>query len=195
LKTVKDLRGELTKFPDSANCYAAELGITVVSEGSIPCSPRPDADPPAEFLPGSMTLTLGNDLEHCSHRVLERPGKGSGYWLCARPGCNFRLPWSLPTHTHEATGELVEERLRQISSEGFDTAHDDEHHYNQLARAAACYANPIGWNPSGAIGAENLPMGWPWHATWWKPKDRERDLIRAGALIIAELERLMRLKK
>jgi hypothetical protein len=27
---------------------------------------------------------------------------------------------------------------------------------------------------------------------WWKPKDRRRDLVRAAALIIAEIERLDR---
>ena len=39
------------------------------------------------------------------------------------------------------------------------------------------------------------PFGWPhtWDASWWKPKDRRRDLVRAGALIIAEIERLDRL--
>ena len=33
------------------------------------------------------------------------------------------------------------------------------------------------------------PPHWPWALNWWKPKDRRRDLIRAGALIVAELER------
>jgi hypothetical protein len=33
---------------------------------------------------------------------------------------------------------------------------------------------------------------WPWSVQWWKPKDRRRDLVRAGALIVAEIERLDR---
>jgi hypothetical protein len=33
---------------------------------------------------------------------------------------------------------------------------------------------------------------WPWDRKWWKPKDRRRDLVRAGALILAEIERLDR---
>ena len=33
-----------------------------------------------------------------------------------------------------------------------------------------------------------------WDSEWWKPKDRRRDLIRAGALIVAEIERLDRNK-
>lgn len=28
---------------------------------------------------------------------------------------------------------------------------------------------------------------------WWKPKDRRRNLVKAGALIVAEIERLDRL--
>ena len=33
---------------------------------------------------------------------------------------------------------------------------------------------------------------WPWAAEWWKPKDCRRNLVRAGALILAEIERLDR---
>lgn len=33
---------------------------------------------------------------------------------------------------------------------------------------------------------------WPWQRKWWKPKDPRRDLVRAGALIIAEIERIDR---
>lgn len=36
---------------------------------------------------------------------------------------------------------------------------------------------------------------WPWDAKWWKPKNTRRDLVRAGALIVAELERMDRESK
>jgi hypothetical protein len=36
------------------------------------------------------------------------------------------------------------------------------------------------------------PQQWPWLSKWWKPKDRRRDLVRAAALVIAEIERLDR---
>jgi len=32
-------------------------------------------------------------------------------------------------------------------------------------------------------------IAWPWDPKWWKPKDRRRDLVRAAALIIAEIDR------
>lgn len=38
---------------------------------------------------------------------------------------------------------------------------------------------------------------WPWDKSWWKPTpdDRIRELIKAGALIAAEIDRLQRLNK
>lgn len=44
-----------------------------------------------------------------------------------------------------------------------------------------------------AIGDPKAPQRWPWDAGWWKPSDRRRNLVKAGALILAEIERLDRL--
>jgi len=33
---------------------------------------------------------------------------------------------------------------------------------------------------------------WTWERAWWKPTTRRRDLVKAGALILAEIERLDR---
>lgn len=46
-----------------------------------------------------------------------------------------------------------------------------------------------------ARAAENAgkpSRSWPWDASWWKPRGARRDLVRAAALIIAEIERLDR---
>lgn len=75
--------------------------------------------------------------------------------------------------------EIAAERARQISKEGWTPEHDDHHNDGSLARAAASYA-----------AGERL--WWPWRDSDWKPKDRRRDLIRAAALIVAEVERLDR---
>ena len=37
-----------------------------------------------------------------------------------------------------------------------------------------------------------VPVGFPWEPKWWKPKTPQRDLERAGALCLAELDRLKR---
>ncbi|WP_284459713.1 hypothetical protein [Cupriavidus campinensis] len=90
-----------------------------------------------------------------------------------------------------AARDVLAERQRQIGAEGWTPEHDDEHIPGTLSQAAGCY---IEWNgyeqsvvPEGAI-----PINWPWAADWWKPKDERRNLVRAGALILAEIERLDR---
>lgn len=89
-------------------------------------------------------------------------------------------PHSLPAEPpSDAARDVLAERERQKSVEGWTPEHDDEHNDEQLALAAACYA----------LGS---PTFWPWENRWWKPKDRRRNLVRAGALILAEIERIDR---
>lgn len=99
--------------------------------------------------------------------------------------------------------EITAERLRQITSEGWTVEHDDLHAQGEMARAAACYAMAGGVNKVQReslfrlfeLGSEStaiLRKLWPWDWTWWKPMDRRRDLIRAAALIVAEVERIDR---
>jgi hypothetical protein len=86
--------------------------------------------------------------------------------------------------------EIAAERRRQIEDEGWSSQHDDQHSDAAMARAAACYAlNRSGWDWS------SLRQYWPWDCGWWKPKNPRHDLIRAGALIVAEIERLDRLAR
>lgn len=93
-------------------------------------------------------------------------------------------------HVATALEEIKNERARQTEVEGWSPQHDDEHAGGELATAAAVYALYAGQRRYDAHG--NPPRLWPWDADWWKPKDRRRDLIRAGALIVAEIERLDR---
>jgi hypothetical protein len=85
-----------------------------------------------------------------------------------------------------AARDVVSERRRQMAVEGWTIDHDDRHALGELARAAVCYADPLNTE------RERAPGKWPWGAEWWKPKSRRRDLVRAAALIIAEIERLDR---
>jgi len=86
--------------------------------------------------------------------------------------------------------EIAAERRRQIGVEGWSAEHDDAHTDESLAVAAACYAMPD--RKMNRHVRPKVPVDWPWASGWWKPKDRRRDLIRAGALIVAEIERLDR---
>jgi hypothetical protein len=105
-----------------------------------------------------------------------------------------------------ALRDIYDERLRQVTAEGWTPEHDDRHNDGSLARAAACYAMAgsieagasrsgllnILWYPEPPTLTSCLQKLWPWDMDWWKPKDPRRDLVRAGALILAEIERLDR---
>jgi transcription elongation factor Elf1 len=89
------------------------------------------------------------------------------------------------------------ERKRQINKERFDSKHDNEHVHGELANAAASYAmEPEVRDAIIKIGPEpldNVPLTWPFGEEWWKPtpNDRIRELTKAGALIAAEIDRLL----
>jgi hypothetical protein len=99
-----------------------------------------------------------------------------------------------------ALDDVVAERKRQIETEGWDTKHDDAYSENELIRAASCYVEHVvarWWvlhRNEGLLRYQKTetPANWPWDAKWWKPKDPRRDLIRAAALIVAEIERIDR---
>jgi hypothetical protein len=93
----------------------------------------------------------------------------------------------------KAARDVLAERRRQIDVEGFDAAHDDVHVDGELAGAAAAYAAYRSQvSPSIMMGDDIIRSLWPWAAEWWKPMDRRHDLVRAAALLIAEIERIDR---
>lgn len=90
------------------------------------------------------------------------------------------------------------ERQRQVSLKGWTAEHDDEHEHGQLVAAAIAYAahamyrrhqreRPNDWWPWWGAGPDaDKPDG-------WKPSDDPvRNLVKAGALIAAEIDRLQR---
>lgn len=85
-----------------------------------------------------------------------------------------------------AARDVLAERREQITREGWTPEHDDTHSNGALAAAAACYAR------GEIIVDAGKQMLWPWHPRWWKPGNRRRELVKAGALILAEIERLDR---
>lgn len=93
----------------------------------------------------------------------------------------------------QAARDVLAERRRQIEVEGWTPEHDDEHNHGELALAASCYAEQ-GPEPYG-VDYPAIPVRWPWDADWWRPRDYRRNLVKAGALILAEIERLDRAAK
>jgi hypothetical protein len=90
---------------------------------------------------------------------------------------------------------IAAERSRQVSQEGWTPEHDDQHTDSEMVRAAVCYARRAAHQI--AICDDwpvHLPDDWPWDESWWKPTDPLPNLVKAGALIAAEIDRLQREK-
>ena len=98
---------------------------------------------------------------------------------------------------------IAAERERQITAKGWSAAHDDKHNNAELAYAGSCYAH-VGAAVKRGIDVKDIKefytdgmdslIHWPWEDESWKPSnDPIPNLMKAGALIAAELDRLMRL--
>lgn len=107
---------------------------------------------------------------------------------------------------------IAAERQRQVDSEGYAPEHDDVHKGHQLAAAASVYALPehlrqsLGVHIAGrtvwSFVQEVWPRGWRRKqraglqlyvgkvADW---QDRQSELVRAGALCAAEIDRIQRM--
>lgn len=79
------------------------------------------------------------------------------------------------------------ERERQKIHEGYDPWRDDEHEDGAILVAARCYLDHV-----RGPGGLRVPGAWPWEPEMWKPTDRTRALVKAGALAQAEIERIRR---
>lgn len=113
-----------------------------------------------------------------------------------------------PDALKAAIVDIAAERQRQVDAEGWSSEHDDEYSMGELERAAGWYAlNSILRGPetlgvadydceANKLFAPKHGCGayqWPWSIEWWKPsEDPRRDLVKAGALILAAIERLDR---
>jgi hypothetical protein len=87
-----------------------------------------------------------------------------------------------------ALRDVAAERQRQVSVEGWTQHDDDSYSSCELAAAAATYALCTRPEQLQVCGV----TAWPWHQVTFKPTTYRRNLIKAGALILAEIERLDR---
>ncbi len=84
--------------------------------------------------------------------------------------------------------------------EGWTPLHDSEHTHGQMAAAAIVYTDTAlarityGEPAQESKIADVMMERWPWDEEWFKPHaDPVRNLVKAGALIAAEIDRLQRL--
>ncbi|OHP18375.1 zinc ribbon domain-containing protein [Pseudomonas aeruginosa] len=110
------------------------------------------------------------------------PECGGRYELVAE--ANIATPVAQGGQVPQAWLDVQAERRRQIEAKGWTPEHDDLYCSAELPRAAAAYIL------NGAN--DEAPAIWPFVAKWWKPRDARSNYVRAGALILAEIERLDR---
>lgn len=173
----------------------AAIGLARTPEGEFPARPG-----------DSYRVGATQDLRHDA--LIPAPGtlyRGHAWGAGGRPGAWFTVAGRMMAEFQEAlasagdppppggTGpgggfsKIAEERARQAADEGYDPKNDDGYTAEELVRAAAGYL--------GATGPDaTRPADWPFAAREWAPEDRVANLVRAGALIAAEIDRLGRLQ-
>lgn len=103
----------------------------------------------------------------------------------------------------KAIDDVIAERQRQMAIEGWTTERDDREHRNgELSLAGAAYAlagqskvaakMARDYKTDEVVAPHSAQCVWPWHKDWWKPTDQRRNLVKAAALLIADIERLDR---
>ena len=161
----------------------AELADAILAEISTAAQPPAGIWVPTE-LAERVQETLGEFLMDHGWRQQDMDTSDEfGALLAAAPKAEPAQPERVPLT--EAARDVLTERQRQISVEGWTSEHDDKEHLpGELALAAASYVC--------ADEQDAPPAIWPWDWSWWKPRDRRRNLVKSGALILAEIELLDR---
>jgi hypothetical protein len=188
---------------------AGKLRVPIDADwgGASPASPVFDGSvshgDPRDIRPGNIVTN-----EPTPQR---KPGWLSGGWRYGAVVLEVAAANEAEAFGALALRDVYVERHRQVTEEGFDAAHDDGADPGAHERAAACYAfaaaqpdrlapfvetsakqpreGRLGW-----IVRETLILMWPWATQWWKPQTdapdwKRRCLVKAGALILAAIER------
>lgn len=182
---------------------AAEPGS--LADIILSCAPAPtlhfttgDGQPPASAAVAAPDALIA-DARRLAYvadqvRALEPAGSESDVYLTEAAGvlraCADRIAAlaATPPALTQAARDVLAERVRQISSEGWTPEHDDQYRPGEMLMAADSY---ISWN-CGEYEPGTAPINWPWKLEWFKPTTERRNLEKAGALILAEIERIDR---
>ncbi len=100
--------------------------------------------------------------------------------------------WQGPSSIY---AEIDQRRQKQIAK-GYDAAHDDQHSKGEIALGAAAYCEAAARSDVYVrIGrASAFPLRWPWKPSEFKSEGPRENLLKAAAMIVAEIERLDRKK-
>lgn len=116
---------------------------------------------------------------------------------------NTEHPFETFAEVTSGANLIARERERQVVKEGYKDSHDDAHEHCELADAAAVYLDR--YLDAEACSAPNKDVYfsmaesdrkplWPWGESTLKFSTPVVNLIKAGALIAAEIDRLVRLE-
>jgi len=198
------MRGEPTLWQPLPAAPCATCNDQGAVGNILTAEPCPDCTPPASAQDDAKDDSIA--LDKLADYIADNwPDKKYGLEeICQRlnatwPGA-FMPPSDAPAAGDAQTAaarDVLAERQRQISVEGWDSERDDTYRHGELAMAAASYAQCAGLQGEGATTEnafkEPFAENWPWSETWWKPSaEPRRNLVKAGALILAEIERLDR---
>jgi hypothetical protein len=150
------------------------------------------ADPVETNVPGGVRITVGFPVAEIAGCVADPEGVARRIARALSSGDLYSFPEGLSL----GLMDVIAERHRQPRVEGFTADHDDDHRDGVLAMAGAAYAYRVGQVLQPDATSPGLsappPACWPWSRRWWKPDSCRRMLVKAAALIVAEIDRLDR---
>ena len=90
----------------------------------------------------------------------------------------------------QAWSDVVIERNRQMNEEGYNKDRDDCYTCGELAEAAATYA--LLGTAGNMVSADKAASIFPWDPEHLKPSSARKNMVKAAALLLAEIERIDR---
>ena len=184
---------------------AGDLFARLVDESWSSLCERSDRTSPAEH--PEMCLITRDELAEFIETARLTGGLTVAAAMPEEGGQAVSYPEPGPGHVwfSQASRDVLAERRRQVEAEGFAYELDDERGNGSLILAAVSYATNAAVRvqlvqqgmPADVIdqnsASAGVPRTWPWQASWWKPAGgTRRILVKAAALLIAEIERLDR---
>lgn len=132
-----------------------------------------------QLIPYGLTCKDCLRFVGCRNKLAKKPEDT----LCAGWPYTFALP--------DGGDRIAAERKRQRTIEGFTAQHDAQWDHDEMILAAREYLNASFSNIRPDYLKDHVPPLWPFDPSWWKPtEDPVRNLVKAGALIAAEIDRL-----
>lgn len=186
----------LRKERDAALRYAEKIdGLLARLPGPEGATPEDRAELAREFARAALSAVIDTSIledfqgfNSPEQRDFERLASiAEGWWRRERA----RQAVEEPRRSIASRGalDILAERKRQVEVEGYDAEHDRNNSVTPttLGNAAIAYI-ASSWPPFISEN-DRPPATWPWPRKWWKPKDRRSNLVRAGALIAASIDR------